>query len=137
MEKAALRQAPSRQSLFQPDLSSPRQRQQISQVVMPLQPSQTASGYSTTNAALNVNGTSYVAAKYESRTFPLSFRPLPTQSSGPAEFQEMARKSQAEKLALVGRLPPPKPQFMAPGSKLIHKGFLIRANASNSRVCWT
>ena len=84
---------------------------------MPQQPSQTASGYSTTNAALNASGTVFAAAKYETRTFPLSFRPIPTLSHNPEEFNKELNRIRSAELARVNRLPAETPQFMAPGSE--------------------
>ena len=97
-------------------------------LVMPQQPSQTAAGYSTTNAALNSSGTTFAAAKYETRTFPLSVRPVPTQSSNPEEFRKEVNRIRAAQLANVGRLPGAKPQFMAPGSE---------RNVTNNRIALT
>jgi hypothetical protein len=65
-----------------------------------------------------MNGTGFIAGRYESRpSMPLTFRNLPTPSSTPVEFQEKARKLREAQLARVGRLSSPKAQFMAPGSE--------------------
>ena len=89
-----LRQAPPQRVLFQPDVSSTRQRNMSSHMHSP-QPSSHAGGYSYNNPSSNPNSTSFSISNYEPRVqMPLTLRSVLTPGNNHPVFHEKMKQIQ-------------------------------------------
>lgn len=120
-----LRQAPPQRVLFQPDTQPSRQARHVSTTSHTSHPppSQQATqhqpprGASTSyNPLSNTENMSLAVANYEPRPqMPLTLRPVITPGNNPVEF---ARREKARiQASLNGKVAPPAPRVMLPGSK--------------------
>jgi len=116
--RRSLRQAPPQRVLFQPDLSSSRQRHPGGSAGSP-QPTQplTNGNYSLPTSS-NPNSMSFSIANYEPRPpVALTLRPVATPTNNPAVFREKARRMHEAYLRRIGKDQSASKGMMLPGSK--------------------
>ncbi|MCJ1356631.1 MAG: Chromatin structure-remodeling complex protein rsc9 [Icmadophila ericetorum] len=111
-----LRQAPPQRVLFQPDVSSTRQRNTSSHMHSP-QPTSHSGGYAYNNPSSNPNSTNFSISNYEPRMqMPLTLRPVVTPSNNLPVFQEKIKQLQDARATQLGLKTAPPLGMMLPGT---------------------